>query len=133
MISSITSPRAPAPLGHYVQGAFYRDLLFISGQLAIRPDGTHTVGASFEDQAKLALKNVLSIVDAAGATPEGILKVTAYIVDVENWPMFNRVYQEMLGRARPARSVVPVPALHHGYLIEIDAVAVRQTPAIPPE
>ncbi|WP_348270476.1 RidA family protein [Bosea sp. LC85] len=43
-----------------------------------------------------------------------------------NWPEFNRIYAEAFGDHRPARSVVPVPELHHGYLIEIEAVAVRK-------
>ena len=52
-----------------------------------------------------------------------LARVTAYIVGVENWPRFNAVYAARLGDARPARTVVPVPELHYGYLVEIDAVA----------
>ena len=63
---------------------------------------------------------------SAGSGPQDVLKVTAYIVDVRNWPSLNKVYAEVMGQARPARVVVPVPALHYGYLIEIDAVAVRR-------
>jgi enamine deaminase RidA (YjgF/YER057c/UK114 family) len=44
---------------------------------------------------------------------------------LEHWRTFNAIYAEALGEYRPARSVVPVPALHHGYLIELDAIAVR--------
>ena len=62
-------------------------------------------------------------VRAAGAGPSDILKVTAYIVDVERWPRFNAIYSETMGNARPARTVVPVPQLHYGYLVEIDAIA----------
>ena len=61
--------------------------------------------------------------EAAGASVEDLLKVTVYIVDVANWPRFNAVYAQMLGDVRPARSVVPVPELHYGYLVEIDAIA----------
>lgn len=123
-ITSITTADASQPLGHYVQAAAHGGMVFVSGQLAVRPDGTHNVGASFEEQALQALANVLAIVKAAGGSPASILKVTAYIVGVENWPIFNRIYGKILGEARPARSVVPVPTLHHGYLIELDAVAV---------
>ena len=66
------------------------------------------------------------MLEAAGSGPQDVLKVTAYIVDVGNWPGLNKVYAEVMGQARPARAVVPVPALHYGYLIEIDAVAVRR-------
>jgi 2-iminobutanoate/2-iminopropanoate deaminase len=48
---------------------------------------------------------------------------------VENWPAFNSVYAEVMGEARPARSVVPVPELHYGYLVEIDAIAAAPAPA----
>jgi 2-iminobutanoate/2-iminopropanoate deaminase len=51
--------------------------------------------------------------------------VTAYLVGVEHWPAFNAIYAEVLDNHRPARAVVPVPALHHGYLIELEAIAVR--------
>ena len=123
MITTITTSDAPQPLGHYVQGAAHGGIVYVSGQLAVRPDGTHTVGADFEAQTRQALRNVLAIVKAAGGSPESILKVTAYIVGVENWPILNRIYGQVFGAARPARSVVPVPTLHHGYLIELDAVA----------
>ena len=102
-----------------------------AGQLGIRPDGSHTADAGFEEQVRQALANVLAALRAAGAGPSDILKVTAYIVGVENWPRFNAVYAEMMGEARPARTVVPVPELHYGYLVEVDAIAVRGAPIGP--
>ena len=54
------------------------------------------------------------------------MRVTAYVVGIENWPVFDRIYAELFGEARPARAVVPVPELHHGYLVEIEAVAARE-------
>ncbi len=53
-----------------------------------------------------------------------VVKVTAYIVDVSNWPLFNSIYAEEMGLAKPARTVVPVAELHYGYLVEMDAIAV---------
>lgn len=114
------------PGGHYSHVACAGDLIFTAGQLGIRPDGSHTVEAGFEEQARQSLANVLAALAAAAASPSDILKVTAYIVGVENWPRFNAVYAEMMGEVRPARTVVPVPELHYGYLVEIDAVAVRR-------
>jgi len=121
--TKVETNEAPQPLGHYVQAMKYRGIIYVSGQLPIRPDGSHTIGASFEDQTKQALANLLSIVKAAGGTPEAILKITAYIVGADNWPVFNRTYAEIMGEVRPARSVVPVTSLHYGYLVELDAVA----------
>src|SRR5688500_19740526 len=122
----VDAPGAAPPGGHYSHGASYGDLLFISGQLGTRQDGSHTADCDFEVQARQALQNVLAVLEAAGSGPQDVLKMTAYIVDVGNWPALNKIYAEVMGEARPARAVVPVPALHYGYLIEIDAVAVRR-------
>ena len=117
---------AAPPGGHYSHGVGYGDLLFVSGQLGIRQDGSHTADDDFEVQARQALQNMLAVLDAAGSGPQDVLKVTVYIVDVANWPRLNKAYAEVMGDARPARAVVPVPALHYGYLVEIDAIAVRR-------
>lgn len=119
----ITAPGIAAPSGHYSHGVRHGDRLYVSGQLPVEPDGSHRPDASLPRQAARALRNLLAVLDAGGARPETLLKVTVYLAGVENWPEFNRVYWEILGAARPARAVVPVPALHHGYLVEIDAVA----------
>ena len=113
------------PGGHYSHVARFGDLVFTAGQLGMRPDGSHTSDLGFEHQVRQAMTNLFAALLAGGSDAAHILKVTAYIVDVENWPRFNAIYAEMMGAARPARTVVPVPELHHGYLIEIDAVAVR--------
>ena len=119
----IFSADAPAAGGHYSQAVTHGGLAYISGQLPIAPDGTHRPDARFDDQARLAIRNMLAVTRAAGSSAENLLKVTVYIVGVENWPRFNAVYAELLGDIRPARSVVPVPELHYGYLVEIDAIA----------
>ena len=80
-----------------------------------------------ETQARQALDNVLTVLAEAGCGLEQVLRVTAYIVGVENWPAFNRVYAEAFGSAKPARTVVPVAELHHGYLIEIEAIGIRNS------
>jgi 2-iminobutanoate/2-iminopropanoate deaminase len=124
-ITPVSTPDAPAPAGHYAQGVVFGDLVFVSGQLATRPDGTKAVHEPFEVQVRVALENTFAILRAAGSGRERVLKVTAYIVGVENWPAFNRAYADVFGDVRPARSVVPVPELHHGYLVEIEVVAAK--------
>ena len=124
LIRIIETKNAALPGGHYVQATEYNGLVHISGQLPINADGSHTFTEPFENQARQALKNLLEILTASGSSYEDLLKVTVYLVGVEYWPAFNRLYAEILGNARPARAIVPVPELHYGYLIEIDAVAV---------
>ena len=124
-IDRITTPNAPKPAGHYSQAVRFDDLIFVSGQLPVSIKGKARADLSFEEQVRLALSNMLAIAKAAGSGPERVLKVTAFIVGVDNWPAFNRVYAELFGESRPARSVVPVASLHHGCLVEIEAIAAR--------
>ena len=122
-IEAILTDNAPAPAGHYAQAKVFDGLIYVSGQLPVRTNGEHGHEAPFDEQAQQAMDNLLAVVRAAGSSPQRVLKVTAYIVDVKNWPRFNAIYAAAFGDARPARSVVPVPELHHGYLVEIDAIA----------
>lgn len=123
-LSSVSPVDVALPGGHYVHARRFGDLVFISGQLGIRADGSHTSNLAFEEQARQAVGNLLAVLRGAGGEPQDILKFTAYIVGVANWPRFNAVYAEMMGEARPARTVVPVTELHYGYLVEVDAIAV---------
>lgn len=124
-VECISTDKAPKPAGHYSQAVAYGDLVFVSGQLPVSLEGKARPDLSFEDQVRLALSNLLAILRAGGSAPERVLKVTAFIVGGENWAAFNAVYAEIFGASRPARAVVPVPSLHHGCLIELEAVAAR--------
>jgi reactive intermediate/imine deaminase len=128
-VETLAPEKLAAPGGHYSHAARFGDLIFTAGQLGIRSDGSHTCELGFEDQVRQALDNMLTALRSAGAEASDILKVTAYIVGVDNWPRFNAVYAEVMGAVRPARTVVPVPELHYGYLVEVDAVAVRGSAA----
>ena len=48
-----------------------------------------------------------------------------YIVGVDHWPAFNDIYARFMGPHKPARAVVPVPELHHGFLVEVQMTACR--------
>lgn len=122
-LARIATEDAPPPAGHYSQAVRAGAHLYISGQLPIRADGSRPVDAGFEEQARQALANMLAILGAAGGRPEHLARVAVYIVGIEHWQRFNAIYAEMLPGARPARSVVPVPTLHYGFLVEVDAIA----------
>ena len=123
-IKRITTPNAPKPAGHYSQATVYNGLVFVAGQLSIDPaTGAHKTG-TIEEQTELALNNVLAILQAAGSDWSRVLKMTIYVADINLWDAVNKVYGRLLGDHQPARAVIPTGALHHGFLIEIDAVAV---------
>ena len=124
-IEIIQPESLPVPKGHYSPGVAYENLLFISGQLPVRPD-QGLPPEPFADQVRHALGNLLSILRTAGGEPSDLLKVTVYLVGVHHWDAFNAIYAEILGDVRPARSVVPVSELHFGCLVEIEAIAIKR-------
>ncbi len=114
---------APRPAGHYSQSIEFNGLLFVSGQLPIDPLSDDRSVGPIEDQARQVLKNLRSIVDDAGSSMDGILKVTIYISDMTLWGAVNAIYTEYFGDHKPARAIVPVNELHYGYQIELEAIA----------
>jgi len=122
-IKRIQTPNAPTPAGHYSQGVVHNGLVFVSGQLAIDPKTGERKLGSIEEQTEQALSNVHGILVAAGSDWSRVLKVTVYVADISLWEAVNKVYISVLGEHKPARAVIPTGPLHHGFLIEVDAIA----------
>jgi len=123
MIRVIETPAAPLPAGHYAQATVHNGVVYVAGQLPIDPATGAKVLGSVEEQTERTLLNVKAILEAAGTDLGHVLKVTVYISDIAQWGAVNAVYAKFFGAWKPARAVVPTKELHHGFLIEIDAVA----------
>jgi 2-iminobutanoate/2-iminopropanoate deaminase len=121
--SPITPASLAPPGGHYSHAVVANGMVFVSGQLPIDASGKKLVDAPFEDQARQVLANVAGALEAAGSGVSSLVQVRVYVTDIAHWPAFNAIYAAWAGTSRPARAVVPVPMLHHGLLIEIEAVA----------
>ena len=119
----VSTPQAPLPAGHYAQAIVHGGLVYVSGQLPVDPQDPAQRGRSVEEQTEQALRNVQAVLEAAGSGLDCVLKTTVYVVDVGLWDRVNAVYARVFGPHRPARAVVPVSELHHGFLVEIEAVA----------
>jgi reactive intermediate/imine deaminase len=112
------------PGGHYSHASIANGLVFISGQLPIAPSGELLNQLSFEEQVKQTLSNVKTALEATGSSVAQLVQVRVYITNISNWPSFNQIYKEWAGQSLPARAVVPVPELHYGFSIEVEAVGV---------
>ena len=122
-MKSISTAGAPAARGHYSQAMVHGGVVYVAGQLPIVPGNPEAKLATFEEQARRVLDNVIAVLEASGSGADLVLKSTVYITDVAHWPAFNAIYAEKFGAHKPARTVVPVAALHYGYLVEMDAIA----------
>jgi reactive intermediate/imine deaminase len=116
--------QGPAARGHYSPGIRAGNLLFVSGQLAVTPQGESLAGADLETQTRQALANLRAVVEAAGGSLDRVARVTVYLADPQGWPVVNRVYAEVFGAHRPARAVVPVAPFAGGFIVEVEAIAV---------
>ncbi len=119
----ISTPNAPAPAGHYSQAVVHAGLVFVAGQLAIDPTDRERPVGTISEQTEQALRNVAAILEAAGSGLDRVVQMTVYISDISLWSEVNAVYAKVMGEHRPARAIVPTRDLHHGYQIEIQAIA----------
>jgi 2-iminobutanoate/2-iminopropanoate deaminase len=123
--SVIRTEAAPAPYrgAPYSQAIRAGDLVFVSGQLALRPGGTEFVGATIVEQTEQVMQNVKAILEAAGSGMDRLVRTTVFLTNLNDFAGMNEVYKRYVGDAPPARSTVEVSRLPAGALVEIDAIA----------
>jgi 2-iminobutanoate/2-iminopropanoate deaminase len=101
----------------------FGNLVFVSGQ-AGRDPATGQVAPDITAQTEQVLKNVATILEAAGSGMQHVLRCGVFIVDMKEFPKMNEVYARAFGSHRPARTTVGVSGLPgDGLRVEIDAVA----------
>jgi reactive intermediate/imine deaminase len=120
----VTTIAAPAPFGHYSQATVTPDgTIWVSAQLPVGDDVS--AESAVAKQARRALSNVVSIVEAAGGRVDAVAKVTLYLTDMSDWDSVDAAFGEVFGEYRPARAVLQVAGLHHGFRVAADAVGWR--------
>ena len=111
------------PISHYCDAVRFGDLLFIAGIPPTDAKGNVVGGSDVAAQARQVFVNMKAVLDAAGATFADILKVTVYLLDVDDRKKINPVRQEFFGAARPASTLIGVSELAiPGMKVEIEAV-----------
>ncbi len=116
-------PTGWSTAGHYAPGIISRGTVYVSGQLPIDHDTGKLVDGGVAAQTERALQNVEAVLLAAGVTRKDVVLCRVYVPDVALWDEVNAVYAAFFGDHKPARVVVPTRELHHGALVEIEAMA----------
>ncbi|WP_287154228.1 RidA family protein [Candidatus Solincola tengchongensis] len=113
----------PTPKGPYSLSVTWENLVFVSGLLAVRSDG-HEVKGDVREEAMVVLRNLETVLREAGSGLDRLLMVHVYLKEIAELPAFNEVYEEIVPRPYPARSVAGVD-LPGGFRVELAAVAHR--------
>ena len=122
MMKTIYTETAPAAVGPYSQAVVINGLVYTSGQIALDPATGELVGTTIEEQAEQVMKNLVTILEAAGTKPEKAVKTLCFLTDINDFAAFNAVYARYFTE-KPARSCVGIQALPKGAICEVEVIA----------
>ncbi len=120
----LTVPGMPKPMAPYSTAVSAGNLLFVSGQVPMKPDGTPLTGATFEQETRLTLDNVKRVVEGAGSSLDQVVKVLAFLADMDKFAEFNAIYKEYFPENPPARSCIQAGRLPRDFQVEVEAIAI---------
>ena len=122
----IQSTELPKPVGPYSPGIGFDRLIFVSGQGATDPATGKLVGPDPASQTEQCLRNLRTILQAAGSDLQYVLRCGVFLLDMKEFGEMNRVYERVFGDHRPARTTIQAAGLPgEGLRVEIDCIAYR--------
>ena len=122
--SAVSTDKAPAAIGPYSQAISLGNLLFTSGQIPLKPDGSMEDG-DITAQSHQVLKNLKAVLEAGGSSLDNVVKCTCFLSDMNHFTAMNEVYGSYFTGTPPARSAVEVARLPKDVLLEIEAIALK--------
>ena len=120
-MKTINTKNAPQAIGPYSQAKIIGNLIFTSGQIPLKTDGT-IVSNDFESECIQVLDNIKEILKASGSDMENIIKLTVYLTDLSKFDILNNVFNEYFKDSLPARSTIEVSKLPKDSRVEIEAI-----------
>ena len=123
--TAVRTEAAPAPFqgAPYSQAIKTGGLVFVSGQISLRPDHGEVVGSTIQEQTEQIMKNLAAILAEAGSDLGRLIKTTVFLTNLDDFQGMNEVYARHVGETPPARATIEVGRLPSGALVEIDAIA----------
>jgi len=123
--TAVRTEKAPAPFqgAPYSQAIKTEGLVFVSGQVSLRPDHGEIVGSTIQEQTEQIMKNLGAILGEAGSGLDRLVKTTVFLTNLDDFQGMNEVYARHVGETPPARATIEVGRLPAGALVEIDAIA----------
>jgi 2-iminobutanoate/2-iminopropanoate deaminase len=121
----VRTKAAPAPFqgAPYSQAIKAGGLVFVAGQVSLKPGDKEISGETIQEQTEQVLANLGAILEAAGSGFDRLVKTTVFLQSLDDFQGMNEVYAKHVGELPPARSTVEVAKLPSGALVEIEAIA----------
>ena len=119
----ISTDRAPQALGPYSQAIRANGMIYCSGQIPINPATGAIEAKTIEEQTAQSITNLKNVLEKAGSSLAKVVKTTVFIKDMNDFAALNKVYAELFGDTKPARSCVEVARLPKDVLVEIECIA----------
>lgn len=121
-MKTVQTSNAPAAIGPYSQGIAVNNLFYSSGQIPLTAEGVLVTG-DIKEQTHQVFKNLIAVLEEAGASLETVVKATVFIKNMDEFASVNEVYGEYFNQHKPARSCVEVARLPKDVLVEIEVIA----------
>lgn len=122
MMKAVSTTKAPAAIGPYVQGMIVNGMFYSSGQIPLNAEGVMTEG-SIEEQTHQVFANLKAVLEEAGSSLDQVVKTTVFIKDMNDFATLNDIYGHYFGEHKPARSTVEVARLPKDAKVEIEVIA----------
>jgi 2-iminobutanoate/2-iminopropanoate deaminase len=122
-MKAVSTTKAPAAIGPYVQGMIVNGIFYSSGQIPLTAEGNMVEG-SITEQTHQVFANLKAVLEEAGSSLQQVVKTTVFIKDMNDFVTFNEIYGQHFGDHKPARSTVEVARLPKDAQVEIEVIAV---------
>ena len=122
-METIATDKAPAALGPYSQAIRANGMIYCSGQIPINPATGAIEAKTIEEQTAQSITNLKNVLEKAGSSLAKVVKTTVFIKNMNDFAALNKVYAELFGDTKPARSCVEVARLPKDVLVEIECIA----------
>lgn len=120
----IHTEKAPAAIGSYSQAVRVGETVYLSGQIPLNPETMQLVEGDFAAQTRQVFENLKAVCEAAGGSLNDMVKLNAFLTDLQNFAVFNEVMAEYFQQPYPARAAIGVASLPRGAVVEADGVMV---------
>jgi len=122
-LKAVKSKKAPEPVGPYSQAIVVKNLVFVSGMIAVDPKTGKMVIGGVKEQTERALASLKAVLKAAGTSEKNVAKTTVFLKDGSTFKEMNEAYAKFFGKHRPARATLVTGFPRDDILVEIEAVA----------